>query len=396
MSGPLNNFKVLDFTTLFPGPFATMCLADLGADVLQIVSASRPDFADLEPPFINGINGTKTSAMAALLRRNKHSIALNLKDPRGTRIVHQLLADYDILIEQFRPGVMAKLGLDYESLRQINPALIYCSITGYGQTGSLRDRPGHDVNYISRSGVASYSGRKDTGPTLMGTQVADFAAGSNNAIIGILAALVHRNVTGEGQYIDISITDGMIALNVTFGASSLVAGQDLDREATVLNGGTLYDYYETKDGKYISVGCIEPQFSANFLNTIGRPDLAPGGYAPPNIEQVKKEVRDIIKSKTQAEWMTKFEATEACVEPVMTLSEVFQDALVHEREMLVEVSLPTGGTVRQLANPIKFSKTKPLYRWAGSGPGVQTAEVLRSLGYTDDEITEFEETGLFK
>jgi crotonobetainyl-CoA:carnitine CoA-transferase CaiB-like acyl-CoA transferase len=368
-------------------------LADLGADVLQIVSPSRVDFADIEPPFFPGTN---VSAMAAFLRRNKRSIALNLKDPRGTRIVHQLLADYDIIVEQFRPGVMAKLGLDYESLRQINPSLIYCSITGYGQTGPLRDRAGHDVNYISRSGVASYSGRTNTGPTLMGTQFADFASGSHNAVIGILAALVHRHVTGEGQSIDISITDGMIALNATYGAASLVFERDLQREETVLNGAALYDYYETKDGKYISVGCIEPQFSENFFNTIGRSDLVSGGFAPQNIEQVKKEVRDILKSKTLKEWKALFEATDACVEPVMTLSEVFQDPFVHEREMLVEVSLPAGGTVRQIANPIKFSKTKPSYRWAGSGPGVHTAEVLRSLGYTDNEITEFEKTGLFK
>jgi len=229
MAGPLKSLKILDFSTLLPGPFATLCLADLGADVLQVVSGSRPDLFDFQPPFIPG---TKISAASAHLRRNKRSITLNLKDPRATRIIHQLLTDYDIIVEQFRPGVMAKLGLDYESLRHINTSLIYCSITGYGQTGPLRDRAGHDMNYIARSGVASYSGKKDTGPSLMGMQVADYG-GSYNAIIGILAALAHRHVTGEGQYVDVSMTDGMIAFNVTFGAAYLVNGQDIASEGTL-------------------------------------------------------------------------------------------------------------------------------------------------------------------
>ena len=392
MSGALNSLKVLDFTTLLPGPYATMCLADMGADVLRVVSGSRPDLVDFFPPLVPG---TKLSAASTQLGRNKRCMALNLKDPRALKIIHQLIADYDIVIEQFRPGVMAKLNLDFESLIKVNPALIYCSITGYGQTGPLRDRAGHDMNYIARSGIMSYSGKKTTGPGLVGIQIADIASGSNNAVIGILAAVVYRHNTGKGQFIDISMTDGMIAFNAMYGAGFLVDGKDLEREGTLLNGGSLYDYFETKDGQYVSFGGLEPQFFTNFFNTINRPDLIPGGVYPKGVEKIKQEIREIFLTKTRDEWVEIFNRTDACFEPVMTLTEVFSDALALEREMLVEVPLRAGGKVKQIANPIKFSVTPPEYRHAGVTAGTHTREVLTGLGYTDEEIANFEKTGLF-
>jgi crotonobetainyl-CoA:carnitine CoA-transferase CaiB-like acyl-CoA transferase len=227
MSGALQGLKILDFTTLLPGPYATMCLADMGADVLKIVSGSRPDLVDSIPPFVPK---TKLSSAAAQLGRGKRCMALNLKDQRAVNIVHQLIMHYNIVIEQFRPGVMAKLKLAYEDLQKINPAIIYCSITGYGQTGSLRDRAGHDINYIARSGVISYSGEKESRPSLIGIQLADVASGSNNAIIGILAAVINRLGNGHGQHIDISMTDGMIAFNATVGAGFLLDGREPVRE----------------------------------------------------------------------------------------------------------------------------------------------------------------------
>jgi crotonobetainyl-CoA:carnitine CoA-transferase CaiB-like acyl-CoA transferase len=392
MSGALNSLKVLDFTTLLPGPYATMCLADMGADVLRVVSGSRPDLVDFFPPLVPG---TKLSAASTQLGRNKRCMALNLKDPRALKIIHQLIADYDIVIEQFRPGVMAKLNLDFESLIKVNPALIYCSITGYGQTGPLRDRAGHDMNYIARSGIMSYSGKKTTGPGLVGIQIADIASGSNNAVIGILAAVVYRHNTGKGQFIDISMTDGMMAFNAMYGAGFLVDGKDLEREGTLLNGGSLYDYFETKDGQYVSFGGLEPQFFTNFFNTINRPDLIPGGVYPKGVEKIKQEIREIFLTKTRNEWVEIFNRTDACFEPVMTLTEVFRDALALEREMLVEVPLRAGGKVKQIANPIKFSVTPPEYRHAGVTAGTHTREVLTGLGYTDEEIANFEKTGLF-
>jgi crotonobetainyl-CoA:carnitine CoA-transferase CaiB-like acyl-CoA transferase len=393
MAGPLKGLKILDFTTLLPGPYATMTLADLGAEVLRVVSGSRPDLTMILPPFLPG---TDLSCAAAWLGRGKRCMALNLKDPRAGEIVRRLMADYDILIEQFRPGVMAKLSLDYETLKAANPGLIYCSLTGYGQTGPLKDRAGHDINYLARSGIMSYSGRKTSGPCLTGIQIADVASGSNNAVIGILAAVIHRQRTGEGQHVDVSMTDGVVAFNALSGAAFLVDGTENRREEGFLNGGSLYDFYETKDGQYLSFGGLEPQFFAAFCKTIGRPDLIPGGVLPPDLPRVKEEVREALKTKTRDEWMALFAKVDACVEPVLALGEALADPHVSARGLVVEVDLPGGGKVQQLGHPIRYSATPPEYRSAGCTAGTHTREVLRELGYTDAEIEKFEKTGLFK
>ncbi|MEK6654060.1 MAG: CaiB/BaiF CoA-transferase family protein [Thermodesulfobacteriota bacterium] len=393
MSGPLKGLKILDFTTLLPGPYATMTLADLGAEVLRIVSGSRPDLTTIQPPFLPGTN---LSCATAYLGRGKRCMALNLKAPRAGEIIRRLMADYDILIEQFRPGVMAKLSLDYETLKAANPGLIYCSLTGYGQTGPLKNRAGHDINYLARSGIMSYSGRKASGPCLTGIQIADVASGSNNAIIGILAAVIHRQRTGEGQHVDVSMTDGVVAFNAISGAAFLVDGTENRREEGFLNGGSLYDFYETKDGQYLSFGGLEPQFFAAFCETIGRPDLIPGSVAPPELPRVKEEVREALKTKTRDEWMALFAKVDACVEPVLALGEALADPHVSARGLVVEVDLPGEGTVRQLGHPIRYSATPPEYRSAGVPAGTHTREVLRELGYTDAEIEKFEKTGLFK
>ena len=393
MAGPLKGLKILDFTTLLPGPYATMMLADMGADVLRIVSGSRPDLVDFMPPCIAGTN---LSCATATLGRGKRSMALNLKDPRAKGIVQNLVAEYDVLIEQFRPGVMARLSLDYGTLKAANPRLIYCSLTGYGQTGPMKDRAGHDINYLARSGIISYSGRKASGPCLTGMQIADIASGSNNAVIGILAAVIHRQRTGEGQHVDVAMTDGVVAFNAVSGAAFLVDGTENRREAGLLNGGSLYDFYETKDGQYLSFGGLEPQFFAAFCETIGRPDLIPGGVAPPELPRVKEEVREALKTKTRDEWMALFAKVDACVEPVLALGEALADPHVSARGLVVEVGLPGEGTVRQLGHPIRYSATPPEYRSAGCTAGTHTREVLRELGYTDAEIEEFEKTGLFK
>ena len=393
MAGPLKGLKILDFTTLLPGPYATMTLADLGAEVLRVVSVSRPDVVDFMPPSLPGMN---LSCATAWLGRGKRCMALNLKAPRAGEIFRRLMADYDILIEQFRPGVMAKLSLDYETLKAANPGLIYCSLTGYGQTGPLKDRAGHDINYLARSGIMSYSGRKTSGPCLTGIQIADVASGSNNAVIGILAAVIHRQRTGEGQHVDVSMTDGVVAFNALSGAAFLVDGTEYRREEGFLNGGSLYDFYETKDGQYLSFGGLEPQFFAAFCETIGRPDLIPGSVVPPELPRVKEEVREALKTKTRDEWMALFAKVDACVEPVLALGEALADPHVSARGLVVEVDLPGEGTVRQLGHPIRYSATPPEYRSAGCTAGTHTREVLRELGYTDAEIEKFEKTGLFK
>ena len=393
MAGPLKGLKILDFTTLLPGPYATMMLADLGAEVLRIISGSRPDLTAFMPPFLPGTN---LSAAMASLGRGKRCMALNLKETRAVAIVRRLVAEYDIVIEQFRPGVMAKFGLDYETLKAENPELIYCSLTGYGQTGPFSNRAGHDINYLARSGMMSCSGRKETGPTLTGIQIADVASGSNNAVIGILAAVVHRQNTGEGQHVDVSMTDGVVAFNAFAAAAFLADGTETGYETGFLNGGSLYDFYEAKDGKFLSFGGLEPQFFAAFCETIGRPDLTPGGVAPPELTRIKEEIRAILKTKTRDEWLALFATVDACVEPVLSLGEALADPQVSARGMVVEVDLPGGGTVRQLGHPIHYSVTKPEYRAAGCAAGAHTHEILHELGYRDEEIDEFENTGLFR
>jgi len=392
MAGPLEGLKVLDFTTLLPGPYATMILSDLGADVLKVTSGSRPDLAAIVPPFIGK---TDLTAASAYLGRGKRSITLNLKDARGLQVVHRLLERYDVLIEQFRPGIMAKLGLGFDDLAPRYPSLIYCSLTGYGQTGPMKDRAGHDINYLSLSGLMGYAGRKYEGPVPMPLQIADVASGSNNAVIAILAAVFSRSRSGKGQYLDISMTDGAFAFNALAAAAYLVSGEEPTREGFILNGGSLYDFYKTADGHYLSFGGLEPQFFAAFCHAIGRPDWIAGGVAPPDCAGVKEEVRKIIKSKTRGEWKEIFDKTDACVEPVLSLSEALDSELVRERQLTTDITLPDGSTVRQPASPFKFSATPPVYGKTGVKAGSHNREVFLELGYSEEEINEFGKTGLF-
>ena len=392
MPGPLKGLKILDFTTLLPGPYATMMLADMGADVLRILSDSYPDMASFLPPFLPGSN---LSCNIAYLGRGKRCLTLNLKTASAVEIVHKLIKEYDIIIEQFRPGVMAKLGLSYEDLKAVNPSLIYCSLTGYGQTGPLTNRAGHDINYLARSGLMNYSGTKDKGPSLTGMQIADVASGSNNSVIGILAAVIHRKNTGNGQYIDISMTDGVMAFNSMMATTYLAGAAEPQREQEYLNGGSLYDFYETKDGRHISFGGLEPQFFAAFCQTIGREDLIPHGFIPPDLEKVKKEVREIFQQKTRDQWMEIFSRVDACVEPVLSLAEAIADENTRVREMVVEFNLPSGEKLKQIANPIKFSATKPEYRSLGCPAGTHTREVLLENGYTEEQISDYEKEGVF-
>ena len=228
MKSPLSSLKILDFSTLLPGPFATMILADMGADILWVDNVkSKIDQED-----------SKTASIREYLGRSKRSIALNLKKPEAVDIIKRLVDEYDIIVEQFRPGVMKRLGLDYKTIFKINPRIIYCSITGYGQTGPYKDRAGHDINYLATAGVSSHSGRKKYGPILSGVQIADVAGGSLHAVTGILAAVIQRIQTGEGQYIDISMTDGSFALNSIHGADFLSGGSEPKFESTILNGGS--------------------------------------------------------------------------------------------------------------------------------------------------------------
>lgn len=384
--GSLDDLKILDFSTLLPGPYATLMLADMGAEVLKISSASRPDIVLDYPPFIGD---TGVSASQAWLGRNKKTMFLNLKTGEGKAVVKELVKEYDIVLEQFRPSVMEKLGLGYEDLKAVNPKLIYCSLTGYGQTGPLRDAAGHDINYMSRSGIISQAGRRESGPSLMNFQIADIAVGSMNSVIGILAAVNYRKNTGKGQYIDVAMMDGCVPFNSLDGAGFLVSGKEPKREGERLNGGCIYDFYETKDGEYLSVGSLEPQFWSRFCTAIGREDLIEGTVYPPNIDEVKAEIRGILKTKTRDEWVEVFSHYDACVQPVLNLKEaLLEDEQVKEREMVVDVKLPLHEdvSVKQLATAVKLSECPCEYKFAGYPTGYHTKEVIEQLGMDYAEL----------
>lgn len=296
--------------------------------------------------------------------------------------------EYDIFIEQFRPGVMKKLGLDYETLSKINPRLIYCSITGYGNTGPLKDRAGHDINYISRAGWMASSGRKKEGPVLYNVQIADIMGGSQNSVIGILAAVHYRDRTGMGQYIDISMLDGMVPLNTMDGTCFLAGEKAPKRESNFLNGGIFYDFYETKDGKYMSVGSLEPKFYKNLCEALNCSEVFDKNLQKTDPVKVKEIFKKRFLEKTRAEWEEIFNKTDACVEPVLSLEEAVEDPHLNERGMWTEVKLPSGKTIKQIGCPIHLSKCPPVYGKAGVMVGEDTDKILGKLGYSEGEISD--------
>ncbi|QGM28313.1 MULTISPECIES: CaiB/BaiF CoA transferase family protein [Acinetobacter] len=368
MTHALSGLKVLDFSTLLPGPFASLYLADMGAEVIHIESATRPDLIRLFPPYANG-----QATSHSYLNRNKQSITLDLKSPESIQLIHDKIAEFDIVLEQFRPGVMQRLGLDYASLAKINPRLIYCSITGYGQTGDYQQRAGHDINYLALSGIAGHSGRQAGGPPPLGIQVADVAGGSLHALVAILSAVIERQRSGLGQYIDISMTDCAATLNNMAASAVLAAQVPQYAEQSYLNGGTYYDYYETADGRYLSVGSLEPQFMQGLAQILNLPILLEKGASldPQERLQVKHAIQDKIKTQSFATWQQVFAQHDVCVEPVFTLDEALHSPLAQQRGWTVEVPIQQNAekTETQLACPIKFSRSQMRYDYIGQALG---------------------------
>lgn len=383
MAGPLTSLKVLDFSTLLPGPFGTMLFADMGAEVIRIESPTRPDMVRMLPPQENGV-----SASHAYLNRSKKSLALDLKKPDAVEVVKSLIAEYDIVIEQFRPGVMDRLGVGYEALKAINPDLIYCSITGYGQTGPYKDRAGHDMNYLSIAGLTGYNGRKSTGPAPISMQVADVAGGSYHAVMGVLAAVIHRQQGGGGQYIDISMTDAAFSMHALTAPPALVGGIQPELESTQLNGGSFYDCYETSDGRYFSAGGLEPQFFAQFCQGLGHPEWSNRGIVmvPEVVAELKADIAGVMKTKTYQEWSEIFAALDSCTEPVLSFEEACEHPQITSRDLLIDVPKEDGSVQRQIASPIKFSETTPEYRYIGVKLGQHTDEILTKAGYATQDI----------
>lgn len=389
----LNKLKILDFTRLLPGPYATMILADLGAEVLRIESPYHPDILQTSPPF----DGDQSAAHQTI-NRSKKSITLDLKSEEGTEIIYKLVKEYDIVIEQFRPGVLEKLGLGYEKLKKINSKLIYCSITGYGQSGPYRNRAGHDNNYLSLTGVLSYSTRKNERPVPMGVQIADQVGGSLHAIIGILSAVIHREQTGEGQWIDISMTDCTFALQSLMGSGWLTQKINPKPEEHLLNGGVFYDYYETADGRFFSVGSLEPSFRKQLCEALGIMQFLPYSFSEDKeeLDLFKNEIKNAFSKKTFNELMGIFSQFDACVEPVLTFEEACKHPQVKERGLLVNVHRNDGTNQLQIGSPFKSSVFKPTYQHVGVRPGTNTREVLLNLGYDDQTINQFIEKGVIR
>ena len=359
----LNGLKVLDFSALLPGPFATMMLADLGAEVVHITKPAT---------------GEGRWIVDDYLQRSKKSLAVNLKDPTVIEHLRELVAHYDIVVEQFRPGVMERLGLGYEALKEVNPSIIYCSISGYGQTGPYKDKGGHDINYVSLAGIHGYSGSQQQGPPNLGIQIADLAGGSLHAVVAILAAVIYRTRTGEGQHLDISMTDCALALNALAAPEFLVQGKPLEREQMMLNGGSFYGHFETQDGRYMSVGSIEPKFRQALCMAINRQDLLPlvMSYKPADELVFKQQLAEIFKAKTYAQWVEIFAKTDACVEPVLSFEETVTHPLFLARNMFVDITKEDGTIQKQLACPIKSNVFQPVYTAACEAIGEHNEDIL--------------------
>ncbi len=390
MQGPLSSLKVLDFSTLLPGPFASLLLADMGAEVLRIESPGRMDLLRQLPP-----HDQDTSASHAYLNRNKRSLALDLKQPVAVEVIKRLVLGYDIVLEQFRPGVMERLGIGYEVLKALNPRLIYVAITGYGQTGPYRERAGHDINYLAVAGIASHTGRTDGGPLPLGFQAADVAGGSLHGVIGLLAAVVARQQTGRGQYVDVSMTDCAFSLNAMAGAGYLACRVEPDREAQMLNGGSFYDYYRSRDGRWFSVGSLEPVFMQALCATLGRPELASQGLsARPEVQaSLKNELRMEFEKRSFEDLQACFAQIDACVEPVLSLSQAVEHPQLQARQVVTQVPREDGTLQAQIACPLKFSEGLAAPRHIGARLGADGQQVLAELGYSEEQIGAMRETG---
>jgi crotonobetainyl-CoA:carnitine CoA-transferase CaiB-like acyl-CoA transferase len=398
---PLSGIRILDLTRLLPGGYCTLFLADMGAEVIKVEDTERGDYLRWSAPFIY----QQQSASFFALNRNKKSIKLNLKTAKGVEIFRKLTQTSDVIVEGFRPGVVDRLGVGYNAVKKVKEDIIYCSITGYGQDGPYSSKVGHDINYIAYAGILGLNGLYGGRPAIPPVQIADIAGGGLNAVIGILLALLYREKTGKGQYIDVSMTDGVISwLSIhaaKFFADSIVPRQ----EGMRLSGAyPCYNVYETKEGKYVSLGALEPKFWEQFLQVIHREDLRSGQFATGDEgEKVKAELRQVFREKTQAEWIQLLGGQEICFAPVYAMNEVFNDPQVRHRKMVFEsMYTPVDAEgkpgqpipVKQLAFPIKLSEITEHRKESASGHGEHTEELLKGIGYSAEEIIVFRAEGI--
>ena len=395
--GPLTGLRVLDLTRVLAGPTCTQMLGDLGAEVIKI---ERPEAGDdtrgFAPPFVPN---TKESAYFVGVNRNKKSVTLDIAKPEGQAIIHKLLEHCDILVENFKVGALAKYGLGYEQLAKTHPRLIYCSITGFGQTGPYAPRPGYDALIQAMGGVMSLTGEPNGSPQKVGVPVADLFAGLYGCI-GILAAVNHRNSTGQGQQIDIGMLDTHVAWLANQGMNYLATGENPPRLGNQHPNIAPYQEFPTKDGYIILAVGNDPTFE-RFCKAFGQeallsdPRFATNPIRVQNRQLVTDTLTPVMKSKTTAEWIDALEALKIGCGPINTLEQVFADPHVQAREMVVDMAHGSGETVKVIANPVKLSATPASYRSAPPVLGEHTNAVLSDvLKMSAAEIAALKEKGI--
>ena len=391
MDLPLEGIKILDLSRLLPGPFCTLLLGDLGADIIKIEDNIQGDYARWREPYLKTKDGKKINFTFYCLNRNKKSITLNLKTERGREIFYKLAQNADVILESFRPGVVKKLGVDYETIKKINPKIIYCSLTGYGQTGSYANMVGHDLNYISVAGLGMLTGEYQGYPHPPGIQVADLGAGGMNCVIAILSALIARNKFGYGQYIDLAMQDGIIYWLLRKFAEFLIDKRQPKTGGERLTGYLpSYNIYQTKDGKYLALGALEEKFWRQLCQILNCPqyneDYFPIGAKRDEIFNFLKEK---FKEKTRDEWFDLMKDEDVCISNVNEFKEVIEDEHIKTRSNFIEFNSPKLGRIKMVGFPFKLSKTPCQIRFDAPYYGEHTYEILKSLGYSDRQIEEF-------
>jgi alpha-methylacyl-CoA racemase len=382
--GALANVRVLDLSWLLPGPYCSRVLADWGAEVIKIEPPGGGDAVRFMPP-LDPERGE--GLLFCMLNRGKKSLTLNLKADEGPDILLRLVETADVLLDGFRPGVMARLGLEYERLAKVNPRLVYCSLTGYGPTGPYLDRAGHDLNYIGLSGLLDLTGPRDGPPAIPGAPVAD-VVGALWAVVGVVLALLARERTGLGQRVDASMLGGVLAC-LPVALTQHLGGAPVARGASYLTGGVVsYGVYETQDGQYVTLAALEPQFWAAFCRAVGRDDLLGHQFAPAVcVEPAYEELCALFRSRPRQAWVEMLSKVDACCEPVYTLDEALASAPVQALEILVN---------GHLVPPVRLSGQAVHGHSATEVPdlGQDTDALLRELGYDHAAVSELRKRGI--
>jgi len=390
MPQALDGIRVLDLSRMLPGPYCSMMLGDLGAEVIKIEEPKIGDPTRHTRPLVDG-----KSAAFAQVNRNKKSIAIDLKKPEGRNLFLKLASTADCILEQFRPGVVDRLGVGYKTVSEINPRAVYCSLTGFGQDGPHRDRSGHDLNYLALSGVLGLTTDQRGKPVIPGVQLADLAGGMI-AGFAILAALLARERTGRGQYVDVSMFDVMVSM-LPVPAAHHFAGKTIPVGGKYVLSGAypFYNVYETSDGKYMTLGALEPKFWANFCLKVGREDLIARQFdESEHRDDLFQQVRTIFESRSQSEWIELMREADCCCEPVLSMTEAFSHAQTRARELIRETGRDTSSVTDQLGFSYKLSDTPPRETRPAPALGENTDELLAAIGISNDELIRLKEAGV--